>query len=173
VSARVNELNPLAVRDTDEDKLRSHTYHAEALRFREESLLSSLAKRVNRRVREGMSAQDAFEACQDHALSAARAHVERFVHKCFSEGAQGEPLLESLCSLYGLWCLERDLAWYLENGYLAPEKSRAVRKLMNGMVNELRASALGITRAFGVPESCLGPLADPAYLVASGLASEV
>lgn len=172
VSARVNELNPLAVRNTDEEELRSAEFHAAAFRFREESLLSSLAKRINRRVKEGMATQDAFEACQDHALSLARAHVERFVHKAFREGAQGVPLLEALCSLYGLWRIESDLAWFLENGYLAPEKSRAIRTQVNQMVNELRGSALGVTEAFAVPASCLGPLADEEYLKSSGLASE-
>ncbi|MBK7774378.1 MAG: acyl-CoA dehydrogenase family protein [Sandaracinaceae bacterium] len=167
MSARVSEL----VRSTDEADLRSPEFHSEALQFREDALLSSLAKRVNRRVKSGMTTQEAFEACQDHALALARAHIERFIYDAFRKGAEGVPLLEAHCALYGLWRIESDLAWFLENGYLAPDKARAIRHQVNALVGELRTSALGVTQAFAIPASCLGPLGDAEYLRSSGLAA--
>ena len=167
MSARVSEL----VRSTDEADLRSPEFHSEALQFREDALLSSLAKRVNRRVKSGMATQEAFEACQDHALALARAHIERFIYDAFRKGAEGVPLLEAHCALYGLWRIESDLAWFLENGYLAPDKARAIRHQVNALVGELRTSALGVTQAFAIPASCLGPLGDAEYLRSSGLAA--
>ncbi|MDB4985379.1 MAG: acyl-CoA dehydrogenase, partial [Myxococcaceae bacterium] len=169
VVVAVSERNPLSVRDDSSDSLRSLELHATALRFREKMLLESLARRVSRRVRDGMSGQEAFDECQDHALSLARAHIEAFVLHAFQAVAQNEPQLEPLCALYGLSRIEADLAWFLENGFLAAPKSRAVRNSINELVNELAPRALDFVEAFGIPPSCLGPLADPSYLSGSGL----
>lgn len=171
VKIAVADRNPVAVRDVDDATLRSFELHASALRFREKSLLMSLARRITRRVRDGEPAQQAFDACQDHALALARAHIERFVVEAFQRAAEAEPALRELCALYGLWCLERDLTWFLESGYVAPAKSRAVRKSVNGLLDELAPHASDLVEAFAIPETCLGPLADPAYLAASGLAA--
>jgi hypothetical protein len=53
---------------------------------------------------------------------------------------------------------------------MAAPKSRAVRKMVNELVEELAPRALGFVAAFGIPPTCLGPLADATYLAASGLA---
>ncbi|HEX5656413.1 MAG TPA: acyl-CoA dehydrogenase [Polyangiales bacterium] len=170
VTVAVGERNPIARRDDSSESLRSLELHAAALRFREKSLLSSLARRINRRVREGEDAQDAFDACQDHALALARAHAEAFVLSAFQEAAREHAVLEPLCALYGLWRIEADLAWFLENDFLAPSRSRAVRKTIGELSEELAPRALDLVGAFGIPPNCLGPLADREYLVASGLA---
>jgi acyl-CoA oxidase len=171
VISAVTDRNPVAVRNDDEAELRSFELHVAALRFREKSLLLSLARRVNRRVEEGQQAQEAFDACQDHAVALARAHIERFVVETFQSAAREEPALEALCALYGLSRIEADLAWFLENGFLAPAKSRAVRKSVNDLVRELAPLAGDLVDAFAIPAPCLGPLADPLYLTASGLAA--
>jgi acyl-CoA oxidase len=168
----VQDRNPIAQRSDSSESLRSLELHATALRFREKTLLASLARRISRRISEGMSAQAAFDDCQDHAIALARAHVESYVLNCFQEAAGREPLLEPLCALYGLWRIEADLAWFLENGFLADPKSRAVRKTVLELVHELAPRALDLVDAFGIPASCLGPLADSAYLKSSGLSTQ-
>jgi acyl-CoA oxidase len=169
VVSALADRNPIAVRNDDEQELRSFELHDAALRFREKSLLLSLARRVNRRVKEGQPAGEAFDACQDHALALARAHIERFVVETFQSAARAEPALAPLCALYGLHRIEADLAWFLENGFLAPAKSRAVRKNVNDLVRELAPLAGDFVEAFAIPAPCLGPLADADYLTASGL----
>jgi acyl-CoA oxidase len=170
VAVAVSERNPITRRDDSSESLRSLELHAAALRFREKSLLSSLARRIQRRVREGEDAQDAFDACQDHALALARAHAEAFVLHAFQEVARGHAVLEPLCALYGLWRIEADLAWFLENDFLASTRSRAVRKTIRELSEELAPRALDLVGAFAIPATCLGPLADREYLLASGLA---
>jgi acyl-CoA oxidase len=162
--------NPVATRRTDTESLTSLEFHAQALRHRERSLTASLSARVQRRMSEGLNAQDAFEACQDHALALAKAHTERFVYESFAEAAAGDPTLESLCALYGLGRILKDMTWFVEDGYVAAQKARAIRKQVNVLLGALAPHALALTDAYGIPETCLGPLADPKYLRDSGLA---
>jgi acyl-CoA oxidase len=168
----VQERNPIALRADSSESLRSFELHATALRFREKTLLASLARRVSRRIEDGLSPQQAFDACQDHGISLARAHIETYVLGCFQAVARDQPLLEPLCALYGLSRIEADLAWFLENDFMAPPKSRAVRDQVNELVREIAPRALDLVDAFAIPPSCLGPLADSAYLGASGLVRE-
>ncbi len=172
IKSAVMEQNPVAVRRSSSDAVRDGEFHIDALLFRERSLLSSLAKRIKRRVDDGQAPQDAFEACQDHAIALARAHTERFVLESFQKAAEGDEVLERLCALYGLSCVEADTAWFLENSYVVTGKARAIRKERNALLGELAPALLGLVDAFGIPDTCLGPLADPTYLKASGLAPE-
>jgi acyl-CoA oxidase len=131
--------------------------------------VAALARRIKSRVDRGMPPQAAFEACQDHALALGRAYVERFVLERFQAAAQADPSLRPLVALYGLECLATDLRWFLENDYVAPNRSRAIRKQLTALVNELAPHARALTDAFGIPGTCLGPLADAEYLDSSGL----
>lgn len=168
----IAERNPVVARRTDVESLTSLEFHAAALRHRERSLTASLSARIQRRMSEGLNAQAAFEACQDHALALAKAHTERFVFESFAEAAKGDPTLETLCALYGLCRLSKDMAWFVEDGYVAAAKARAIRRQVNVLLGELAPHVLALTDAFGIPETCLGPLADPEYLRDSGLAPE-
>jgi acyl-CoA oxidase len=166
------DKSPLEARGDAAEALSDPTFQRGALRFRERSLLESLTKRLFARTARGMHAQAAFEECQDHALALARAHVEHFVLRCFQEAAQSDPLLTRLAALYGLWRIEADLSWFLENGYLSASGSRAVRKELNIAVAALRPDVLTLVDAFGIPASCLGPLTDVGYLRSTGLIAE-
>jgi acyl-CoA oxidase len=170
VRSAVRDRNFVAARRSDSEAVRDADFHLHALEFRERSLLHSLARRIKRRVAEGTPSQEAFEACQDHALSLARAYVERFALQSFQKAAAEHEGLRPLCALYGLDCLAADLSWFLENDYVAPSKSRAIRKETNALLAELAPRAIAYTEAFAIPETCLGPLADAEYLVVSGLA---
>ena len=170
VRSALRDRNFVAARRSDSDAVRDADFHLHALEFRERSLLQSLARRIKRRVDDGMPIQEAFEACQDHALALAKAYVERFALASFQKAATTHEGLRPLCALYGLDCLAADLTWFLENDYVAPSKSRAIRKETNALLAELAPRVLAYTEAFAIPETCLGPLADPEYLATSGLA---
>jgi acyl-CoA oxidase len=170
VKAALIEHNPLVARRTDSDAIESPEFHLSALQFRERTLVAALARRIKHRVDDGMPPQAAFEACQDHALALGRAYVDRFVLERFQQAVSGDASLRPLVTLYGLECLASDLRWFLENDYIAANKSRAIRKQLTALVNELAPHARALTDAFGIPATCLGPLADPEYLASSGLA---
>jgi acyl-CoA oxidase len=164
--------NPFEAGRDDAEALLDPAFQLAALRFRERSLLESLTKRLFARTARGMDAQAAFAECQDHALALARSHVEQFVLVSFQKAAEGDPLLARLCAIYGLFRIETDLAWFLESGHLAASSSRALRKELNLALAALRPDVLTLIDAFGIPLSCLGPLADPEYLLRTGLIAE-
>jgi acyl-CoA oxidase len=169
----VSLRHPIAeLRDGGEAELRLPEVHAALMRAREQALLDSLARRVNRRIRDGADPQDALEACQDHAVALGRAHIEQFVLTSFHEAAKTEPLLAPLSTLYGAWRIESDLAWFLEQELLSPAQTRLVRKLVNQLSRDLTPLSLDLVEAFGIPTSCLGPLADREYVHTSGLAAQ-
>jgi acyl-CoA oxidase len=142
----------------------------QALQFRERMLLETLNVRIERRLEQGVDPQGAFESCQDHVLALAKARMECFVLEAFQAAVAKEPLLGELCTLYALSCIEEDVGVFLEHEYLAPPHARALRDMRRELLGRCAARALDYTAAFGIPEHCLGPLADRDYVEASGLA---
>ncbi len=167
----VLEKNPLTVRGTDEETLRSSAFQLGALRAREERLLSTAARRIKRRIDGGMPPELASREVQEHLVALSQAHVERRVMEAFVEGVERAPEalkapLERLRALHGLCTLERRMAWFLEHGYFEGVKARAIRKGVQSLFSELLPDAVPLVDAFGIPDACLAaPIAfsDPAH----------
>lgn len=157
----VSELNPVVTRRRDEEHLRSVEFHRAALRWREEHVLSSVAKRLKRRLDDGMAMADAMIEVQTHLVEAALAHVESLVHEQFATAVEAtssesqRSILESLRQLFALDLLETQRGWYLEHGYFEPSKARALRPLVNRLCLEVRPQALPLVRALGIPKALL------------------
>jgi acyl-CoA oxidase len=163
--------NPLGARRTDRAHLVDPEFHHNAFAYREETLLVSAARRIKRRIDDGMSPFAAFNDVQDHLLALARAFGERFVVERFAAAvgaAPAGPEREVLSKLYALYCLVRmreDLAFFAENGYVEPAKARAIRKLIVTLCRELRPSAVALVNAFGIPDNCIAaPIAFEHYV---------
>jgi acyl-CoA oxidase len=124
---------------------------------REQYLLSSLARRLQRRAKT-MSAFDAFNSVQDHVMHTARAHIDRTVLEAFIAGidrcedAHARGILEMLCDLYALSVIESDKAFFLEHRLLSTERARAVNNGINERCRNLRPHAQTLVDAFGIPE---------------------
>jgi acyl-CoA oxidase len=160
-AVRVTERNPIVTRRTEPDHLMDPDFHAGALRYREERLVSSLARRLKQRIDRGMDTFDALNECQDHAVELGRAVAERYILDQFQAGIRACPdaglraVLEPLAALYALDRLEARSAWLLEAGYVEPAKSRAIRRQVNDLCLGLRPRALALTDAFGIPDVLL------------------
>src|SRR3984893_4408446 len=91
---------------------------------REEYLLSTVARRLQSRMKEE-SAFDAFNEVQDHVLHAATAHIDRVVLEAFVAGIdscedeKAREVLNLVCDLYALSVIEDDKAWFVEHRYLS------------------------------------------------------
>lgn len=161
---RVTELNPVIVRRHDEEHLRDPDLHASAMKYREERLLVSVARRLKARLDGGMDAFDAMNAVQDHLVTLARAHTERVMLEAFHEGVQRAPTpgisetLRTLSSLFALERLEADRAWFLETGYFEPAKSEAIRTQVNLLCAEVAEQAEVLVDAFAIPDGILNAL---------------
>lgn len=154
------EMNPIATHRTEESHLLDRGFHRAALAWRERHLLETLARRVRGRLEAGRSPFDALVDCQDHALATARAHVDREILERFADAARSAPPalaphLTLLCDLHALATIERDRATFLEGGFLAAEKSKAIRREVDRLCQEARGLALGLVEAFAIPEACL------------------
>ncbi len=152
----LTEQNPIVTRRADTEHVRSEEFHRAAFRFREQSLVASVAARLRKRIGEGAEPTGAFVAVQNHLLSLARAYVERVTFESAAESVAGadEALrvpLASLLDLYALSRIEADLSWFLENGYVEASKARAIRKEVDALSSEVRPHAVALVDAFAIP----------------------
>ena len=158
---RLAEMNPVVTRRTDPDHLASHDFQLAAFRYREQRLLRSAARRLKARMDQGMDSFAAVNACQDHLITLARAHVDRIVLEASVETlggmdeCNGKELIARVIALFGLATLETNSAWYLETGYFEPGKSEAVRRDVNALCRELAPRALELVDAFRIPDELL------------------
>jgi len=169
---RVTELNPVVTRRTDEAHLRDGEFHLAALRYREERLLISAARRLRALIAAGVDSFDAMNRVQDHLVELAQAHVDRVALEALQGATLRAPseeiaeMLGELACLFGLERIEAHRAWHLEAGYLEPAKSRAIRALVNTLCTGLRPHARLLVDAFGIPDDLLGA---PAALAPRGV----
>jgi acyl-CoA oxidase len=116
---------------------------------------------------------------QEHALAAAVAFGERLAFDSFvaaertwsPEGHDPAPgsaaqLLALLGDAYALGVVEKHAAWFLEDGYVEANKSRAIRVEHGRVLQQLAPHARTIVDGFGITDACLAaPIAffDPAH----------
>jgi acyl-CoA oxidase len=162
--AEASRRNPVRSRRTSEDFLRDPDMQLDALRFREDRLLHTAARRLKHRIDEGMDSFDAMNECQDHLVALARAHVERIVLERFraavercrtAEGPEIGTLLDTLADLYALARLEADRGWFLESGYMEGSQTRAIRAEVNTLCRAVRPWAGALVDGFGIPDDVL------------------
>lgn len=157
----LTEMNPLIVRNTDEDHLLDSEFQLNAFRYRERDILTSAAKRLKRHIDSGMDSFDAFNVCQHHLVSVGFAYIERIILEQFilqvnnTKDESCRKVLNKLCNLFALSQIDKNKAWYLEQGYMEGVKTKAIRKLVNQLCWDVRQDAVPLTDAFGIPDNCL------------------
>lgn len=160
-SAALSELNPLITHSTDPQHLRDGAFHLNAFIYREHALLASAARRIKKRLQNGLSVYEAFIDVQDHLLNLAKAHAERVLLETFqsqiaeTDDAGVAAVLRKLSSLFALSRIEHDRGWFLENGLIETGKARAIRKQVDLLCAELRPQAAFLVEAFGIPDTLL------------------
>jgi acyl-CoA oxidase len=163
----LQEKNPFAVRNTDEDHLLDSEFHLHAFAYRERAILTSAARRLKSYIDDGMDSFDAFNQCQHHLIQVGFAYIERIILEQFQtqlgntsdEGCRN--ILKKLCDLFALSQIEKNKGWYLENGYMEGVKTKAIRKVVDRLCSEIREEAVPLVDSFRIPESCLAPISRP------------
>ncbi|RZU19950.1 acyl-coenzyme A oxidase [Kribbella rubisoli] len=140
--------------------LRDDAYHSGLLRFREQHMLSGVARRLKAGIDAGDEPFEVFNRCQDHVIAAGRAHVDRVVLEAFQSAVQHAPeeikqRLQHLYDLHALATIEAERAWYLEHGRLSAGRSKAITALVNELCATVRPAAVELVDAFGVPGSAV------------------
>jgi acyl-CoA oxidase len=145
----------------DEHDLLDRDYQLGLVRWREEHILAGVARRLKRGIDDGGDPFEVFNACQDHVVATARAHVEREVIESFAraverceDDAQRE-LLDRLCDLHVVATLERERAWFQEHGRISSTRAKLTTRAVNRLCAELRDDAGMLVAAFGIPDEVL------------------
>jgi acyl-CoA oxidase len=148
--------------------LRDDAYQSGLLRFREQHMLSGVARRLKAGIDAGDEPFEVFNRCQDHVIAAGRAHVDRVVLEAFQSAVLDAPeeikqRLKDLYDLHALATIEAERAWYLEHGRLSAGRSKAITALVNELCAVVRPAAVELVDAFGVP----GPAVEVPMVVPS------
>ncbi|MCK6617966.1 MAG: acyl-CoA dehydrogenase family protein [Cyclobacteriaceae bacterium] len=157
----ITEMNPIIIRNTDEEHLLDPEFHLNAFRYRERDILISVAKRLKRHIDDGMDSFDAFNVCQHHLIQVGFDYVERMIMEQFFEAVKTVTdekcrfVLRKLYNLYAISQLEKNKGWYLEQGYMEGVKTKAIRKLFNQLCWDIRKDAVPLVDAFNIPANCL------------------
>ncbi len=136
-------------------------WHLSMLRWREDHITSSAARRLKSGMDGGTAAEEVFSRVQPHIIAAARAHGERLFYEAFLTKVQNTPegtnrkVLAALCALYALSLVEADRAWFMEHGRLSGDRSKAVQSAVDELCRQLRPHAEDLVDAFGVPAELL------------------
>jgi acyl-CoA oxidase len=132
-------------------------YHLAMLRWREEHILGSVARRLKRGMDRGMEPVAVFSAVQDHVIALGNAHVERLVLEAFVDklepmiDSENKRVLELVCDLFALSTIEADRGWWMEHGRLSSQRSKAITREVGSLCRKIRPIAEDLVDAFGVP----------------------
>jgi acyl-CoA oxidase len=136
-------------------------YQLDLFQWREGHIVASVANRFKRGLTEGFDPFEVFRAVQDHAINAARAHIDRLILEAFIhaiDGCRDDQLtgpLNRLCDLYALANLEDDRGFFEEHGRLNSARCKAITREVNRLCDEVRAEAGLLVDAFGIPDAVL------------------
>jgi acyl-CoA oxidase len=152
-----------AVPGRDDDvALTDRGWQLAAFEDREKHLLQGVIKRLRRNAgRKDITPFDVFNDVQDHALTAARAHIDRVVLEAFVAGIEraadpgARALLETVCDLFALSGIEADKGWFLQHGRLTPARAKAVTSAVNDLLVQLRPHMRTLVDAFAIPDGWL------------------
>jgi len=166
-------------RERDEDLL-DREYHLGLFRWREDHMLSAVARRLRRGIDGGGDPFEVFNDCQDHVLATARAHTEREVLEAFAaavarcEDESLRAVLDRLCDLHALANLEADRAWLQEHGRISSTRAKMLTRTVNRLCAELRPVAGELVDAFGIPDELLAaPIGLPGGEASHSAAAEI
>jgi len=145
----------------DTGDLLEREHQLEIFRWREGHITASVARRFRRGLDEDHDPFEVFRAVQNHAVDAARAHVDRVILESFGraiDSCEDDSLraaLELVCNLYALWSIESERAFYQEHGRLTGPRCKAITREVNRLCNEVRFVAGDLVDAFGIPDEVL------------------
>ncbi len=162
LSKKLIEINPSYANNTSVSHLLDPRFHAHAFRYREEKLTLSVSTRMRKYLGQRIDPNDAYMRCQLHMLELGAAYSERLALTSFQsaietvEDKNVKSALEKVCQLYALTIIQQEKGFFLENEYLGVSKTKAIRRMIAKLNQELRPMAGTLVDSFGIPEELLG-----------------
>ncbi|MEO0571146.1 MAG: acyl-CoA dehydrogenase [Bacteroidota bacterium] len=157
LSDKLATINPTYVNQVDSEHLYSPKFHLHALDFRLRRLTYTAAMRIRSYIKKGMPSYQAFLKTQTHLLEVGKAYSEALAVKWYYEklssvsNQEYQELLYKLGALHSLKIIRGDAEWFLEQGYLGSDKSKAIRQRVERLSSELRPHIKSLVDGFGIP----------------------
>ncbi|XP_064623522.1 acyl-coenzyme A oxidase-like protein isoform X2 [Lineus longissimus] len=133
-----------------------------AMCFKEDKLLRTLAARLLKKVKsDGEPPFSAWNSCLDHIITLAWSHIQRVTLEQFSKNvrkcpnAEHKSILLKFLKLFAMDIMNKDSAWFLENGYITGQMAKDVRNKFIQMCKETTVHALEVVNAFQTNECCV------------------
>lgn len=162
LSFTLSELNPVNSRNTSVEHLLSEEFLSDALRYREKKLLITLSDRMRSFLSKRLTPFEAFLKCQNHMVELAKAYIERLAFRetlkkldTLENGSEKTALL-NMNKLYALTIIEEHKGYYLENDYMDGSKTKAIRKVINKLMQQMRPDYMALIDSFDIPFESIG-----------------
>ena len=129
--------------------------------WRQSNIVASVANRFRRGLSDGYDPFEVFRAVADHAVDAARAHIElvlltafiRAIEAC--DDAQVKHALNLVCDLYALSNIEADAGFFQTQGRVTAARCKSLRREVNRVSNKVMAHSELLVDAFAIPDAIL------------------
>lgn len=145
---------------TDSRHLLDPSFQKQMFVSRERSMMYTLSGKILKTAKaEGSDV--AANRHQTDMLAYADAYAERIMMDKFIRAveAQKDPavkvLLKDVCDLYAVHTMRKNALWYVENGFMKPQKTRALAELEQKLQEKLRPQVQTLVAAFDIPPSVL------------------
>ena len=136
------------------------TFQKQMFVSRERSMMYTLSGKILKTAKaEGSDA--AANKHQTDMLAYADAYAERIMMDKFIRAVQVQQdpavkeLLKDVCDLYAVHTLRKNALWYVENGFMKPQKTKALADLEQKLQEKIRPQAQTLVAAFDIPPSVL------------------
>ena len=167
ISDTLTTINPVYSNKVDKEHLYNPKFHMHAFNYRTRRLTYTLAMRIRDYIKKGMPTYQAFLKVQTHLLALGKAYSVELAYNIFSDFTKGieddknRQLFAQIGTLYALYEIRKDASWYLEQGYIGGNKSKAIRQRVERLCSELRPHINTLVDGFGIPEHCMtAPIAS-------------
>ena len=155
-----SEYDILTKRNTDYEHLTSFEFARDSFDYRYEKSLIKLSERMRKYLKRKLNPYQAFLKTQVHMIDLADAFIDKIVLNSFYKKIQSapeelKPILSRMYQMYALDEIFQNRGWYLENDYLEGSKSKAIRKVRNKLIHDLRPDVHALIDSFGIPNELI------------------
>eukprot|EP00270_Netrium_digitus_P019693 TRINITY_DN782_c0_g1_i1.p1 TRINITY_DN782_c0_g1~~TRINITY_DN782_c0_g1_i1.p1 ORF type:complete len:724 (-),score=161.70 TRINITY_DN782_c0_g1_i1:168-2216(-) len=154
------QTNPVTTHREGQDHLRDPHFQLDAFQYRTAKLLHTAALRLRKHSRQ-LGSFGAWNRCLNHLLTLAESHIESVILQKFisainrCEDKKTRDVLKLLCDLFALERIWRDIGTYRNEDYVAPNKAKAIHRLVEYLCHETRQVARELVDGLGIPDLML------------------
>jgi acyl-CoA oxidase len=160
------ELNPIFGRQTDVEHLLDPKFHFHAFNYRKRKILLTLSERMQKYIKRGGDPFQAFLKVQNHMMDLADAYVDQVTLNAFYSNIEkvknpvNKKVMNALVQLYALDTIQNNKGWYLESDYMVGSKTKAIRRMISKLYQEIKPHAISLVDGFAIPdELVMAPIA--------------